>query len=67
MLDESDTDGKDCCRLCDEWSGREGAVEIRSPVNARYLRLECAMMLHEGLLAPVLTTSVCGSEVLVRG
>ena len=35
---------------------------IRSLVNARSLQLECAMVLHESLLVPVLTY---GSEKMI--
>ena len=35
-------------------SGRRVASAIRSLVNARYLQLECARVLHETLLVPVL-------------
>ena len=36
-------------------SGRKVSVAIRSLVNARSLQLECARVLHESLLVPVLT------------
>ena len=35
-------------------SGRSVAGEIRSPVNARDLQLECSSVLHETLLVPFL-------------
>ena len=35
-------------------SGRRGAGGIRSLVNARGFQLECASILHESLLMPVL-------------
>ena len=36
-------------------SGRRVAGAIRSLVNGRSLQLECARVLHESLLVPVLT------------
>ena len=44
------------------WSGRRVASAIRSLVNARRLQLECARVLHESLLVPVL---VYGSETMI--
>ena len=35
-------------------SGRKVAGRIRSPVDARGLQLECARVLYDGLLIPVL-------------
>ena len=52
VLDETGTDGTECT-----WkvvSGRRVAGAIRSLVNARDLQLECARVLHETLLVPVL-------------
>ena len=43
-------------------SGRRVAGAIRSLVNDRNLHLECAKILHESLLVPVLTY---GTETLV--
>ena len=44
-------------------SERRVAGVIRSLVNARYLQLECARVLHETLLVPVL---MYGSETMFR-
>ena len=44
-------------------SGRRVAASIRSPVNARDLQLECARVLHETLLVPVL---MYGSETIME-
>ena len=52
ILDESDTDEAECSRKV--VSGRRVAGAIRSLVNARGFRLECARVLHESLLVPVL-------------
>ena len=52
-LDESGTDEAGCSRKVT--IGRRVACAIRSLVNARSLRLECARVLHEALLVPVLT------------
>ena len=43
-------------------SGRSVAGAIRSLVNARNLQLECATVLHESFLVPVLTY---GSETMI--
>ena len=43
-------------------SGRRVADAIRSLVNSRDLQLECARVLHETLLVPVL---MYGSETLL--
>ena len=53
VLDESGTDEAECSRKVA--SGRRVAGAIRSLVNARSLKLECARVLHESLLVPVLT------------
>ena len=53
VLDESGTDEAECSRKVA--SGRRVAGAIRSLVNARSLQLECAKVLHESLLVPVLT------------
>ena len=42
--------------------GRRVAGGIRSLVNAKSLKLECARVLHESLLVPVLTN---GSETMI--
>ena len=51
-MDESGTDGAGCSRKV--VNGRKVAGDIRSLVNARDLQLECARVLHETLLVPVL-------------
>ena len=53
VLDESGTDGAECSKKMG--SGKRVAGAIRSLVNVRSLQLECAMVLHESLLVPVLT------------
>ena len=60
VLDKSGTDEAECSRklAC----GRRGAGAIRSLVNARYLQIECAKVLHETLLVPILTY---GSETIL--
>ena len=60
VLDESGTDEAECSRKVA--SGRRVAGAIRSLVNARSLQLECARVLHESLLVPVLTY---GSEARI--
>ena len=60
VLNESGTDEAECSRKME--SGRRVAGAIRSLVNARSLQFECAMVLHESLLVPVLT---CGSETMI--
>ena len=60
VLDESRTDEAECSR--EVVSGRKVAGAIRSLVNARSLQLECARVLHESLLVPVLTY---GSETMI--
>ena len=45
-------------------SGRKVTDAIRSIVNAMDLQLECARVLHEALLAPLLTY---GSETILYG
>ena len=47
VLDESGTDEAECRRRV--------AGDIMSLVNARSLQVECAMVLYESLLVPVLT------------
>ena len=49
-----------CCRKV--VSGRRVAGAIRSLVNARGLQLECAKVLHDSLLVPVL---MYGSETMI--
>ena len=51
VLDESGTDGEECSRKVA--SGRRVAGPIRSLVNARDLQLECARVVHQILLLPV--------------
>ena len=53
VLDESGRDEEECSRKVA--SGRRVAGTIRSLVNARSLRVECARVLHESFLVPVLT------------
>ena len=60
VLDESDTDGAECSRK--EASRRRVAGAIRSLVNPRDLQLECAIVLHETLLVPVL---MYGNETML--
>ena len=62
ILDESGTDGAECNRKV--LSGRRVADAIRSLVNARDLQLQCARVLHETLLVPVL---IYGSENVMEG
>ena len=52
VLDEAGTDGAECSRKME--SGRRVAGAIRSLVNTRDLQQECAGVLHETLLVPVL-------------
>ena len=52
VLDEVATDGTDCSKKVA--SGRRVAGSISSLVNARDLQLECARVLHETLLVPLL-------------
>ena len=52
VLDESGTDGAECSRKV--MSGRRVAGAIRSLVNTKDLQLDCARVLHETLLMPVL-------------
>ena len=60
VLDESGTDGAEFSRKVA--SGRRVASAIRSLINARNLQLECASLLHETMLVPVL---MCGSETML--
>ena len=60
VLEESDTDERECGRKVA--SERRVASAIRSLINARSLQLECAIVLHESLLLPVLTY---GSETMM--
>ena len=53
VLHESDTDEADCLRKVA--SGRKVTGVIRSVVKARSLELECARVLPDSLLVPVLT------------
>ena len=59
-MDESGTDGAECSR--EVASGRRVAGTIRSQVNVRDLELECARVLHETLLVPVL---MYGNETMI--
>ena len=52
VLDESGTDAAECSRKVA--SGRRVTGDIRSLVNARDLQLNCARVLHETLIVPVL-------------
>ena len=54
------TDGAECSRMVVSWRRVEGA--IRSLVNARDLQFQCARILHETLLVPVL---MYGSETML--
>ena len=60
VLDESFTDEAECHRK--EVSTRRVVDAIRSLVNARGLWLECAKVLHESMLMPVL---MYGSETVI--
>ena len=60
VLDESGTDEAECSRKVA--SGRRVSGAVRSLVNARSLQLECARVLHESLLVPVL---MYGSETMM--
>ena len=60
VLKESGTDGAECSRKAA--SGRRVAGAIRFLVNARDLKHECARILDETLLVPVLTY---GSETIL--
>ena len=60
VLDESGKDGAEYSR--NMASGRRLAGAIRSLVNAVDLQLECARVLHETMLVPVLTY---GSETVL--
>ena len=53
ILDDSGTDEAEYSRKVA--SGRRVAGALRSLVNARSLQLDCARVLHESLLVPVLT------------
>ena len=57
FLDELCTGGTECSRKV--VSGRRVAGTIRSLINARDLQLECAGVLHETLLVPIV---MYGSE-----
>ena len=59
-MDEVGTDWAECSRNLA--SGRRDAGAIRPLVNARVLQLQCARVLHETLLVPVLTY---GSETML--
>ena len=59
-MGESGADGEECSRKVA--SGRRVADDIRSPVNARDLQLECARVLHVVLLVPLL---MYGIEIML--
>ena len=61
VLGESDTDGAEC--RSKGVSGRNVGGAFRFLINARGLLLECARVLHEALLAPVLLYS---REAMIR-
>ena len=52
ILDDSGTYDCKCCRKVA--SGRKVAGAIRSMINAMGVHLQCARVLYEGLLRPVL-------------
>ena len=52
VLDESGTNEAQCSRKMT--SGRRAAATVSSPVNAKGLQLDCARVLHDILLVPVL-------------
>ena len=56
IFNESGTDGAECSRKVA--GGRRIAGEIMSLVNAKNLQLECARVLHETLLMPLLMYGV---------
>ena len=60
VLNESGTDDAVCRRKVA--IGRKIADVMRSLVNARGLQLECARVLHEGLLVPFLSY---GKETMI--
>ena len=53
VQDQSGTDEAECSKK--SASGRKVVGAFRSLVNCRSLQLECARILHESLLVPVLT------------
>ena len=59
-MDESGTDGAECSKKMA--NGRKVAGAFRSLVNARDLHLECARVLHETVLVPIL---MYGSETML--
>ena len=61
VLDKSGTGGARCSRIVA--SGRRFVGAIRSLFNTRDLELECARVLHETLLEPVL---MYGSETMLQ-
>ena len=60
VLDGSGTDGAECSEKVA--SGRRVAGTNRSLFNTRSLQLQCARVLHESLIVPVLTY---GSETMI--
>ena len=59
-FDESGTDEAKCCRKVA--NGRRVAGAIKYFVNARGSQLECARVLHDTLLLPIL---IYGSETMI--
>ena len=59
-MDKLGTDGAECSRKV--VSGRRVAGAMRSLVNARDLQFQCARVLHETPLVPVL---IYGSETIL--
>ena len=59
-MEESGTDGAECSRKVA--SGQRVVGAIRTLVNARDLKIECATVAHETLLEPVL---MYGSEMML--
>ena len=59
-MDKAGTDRAECSR--EVASGRRVASPIRSLFNVRDLQIECARVLHEPLLVPVL---MYGSQTML--
>ena len=59
-MDESGTDEVECSRKVAR--GRRVPGAIRYLITARGLQLDCARVLHESLLVPVL---MYGSEIMI--
>ena len=60
VFNKSGTEDAECCRKVA--SGRKVSGAIRSQANARGLQLECARLLHEGLLEPIM---LYDSEIMI--